>query len=853
MQSPSLERCQTSPISPSPDQVLEQFLNSVAEKKIELYPAQEEAILELYAGRNVILNTPTGSGKSLVAAALHFLGLATGRRSVYTCPIKALVNEKFLALCQEFGPEQVGLITGDASVNPDAPILCCTAEILANQALRMGSDTPIQDVIMDEFHYYSDRDRGVAWQIPLITLPQARFLLMSATLGDTRPFELGLTELNQRETVVVRGSQRPVPLTFEYSENPLHEAVDKLITVGRAPIYVVNFSQRECSENAQNFLSVDFCTKEEKKRIQIALEGTQFSSPYGKEIQKLLKHGIGIHHAGLLPKYRILVERLAQKGLLKLIFGTDTLGVGVNVPIRTVLFTKLCKYDGERTTVLSVRDFHQISGRAGRKGFDHEGFVVAQAPEHLIENLRLEQKAAGDPKKIKKLVKRKPPEKGYVAWSRETFQKLIDGQPEALVSRFKVNHSMLLNVLGRKNEDGCSAMRSLIRTSHETPHARKNHRRVAFQLFRSLVERKIIELNPLRLNIDLQEDFSLNHALSLYLIDTLSVLNPSLPDYALDVLTLVESILENPDMVLRKQLDRVKTEKMGEMKLAGIEYDERILELEKCEYPKPNQEFIYETFNHFMDNHPWVTGENIRPKSIAREMYENFQSFAEYIRDYELQKSEGLLLRYLTEVYQVLTQTIPTALKTDEIEAIETYLRTMVRQVDSSLLDEWERMRDPNWIKKDISGAESGENSIPKSTSTFDSPKKLQILIRNEIFKFIRACATQDWEEALSLLSTPPAESELPIWTVDSLQSVLREYFASGHSRICTDTKARFPKNTITTALQADHPQSEQLSVQQILVDPEGLNDWSAEFFIDLEKSRAEEKLILTLKQMAQI
>jgi hypothetical protein len=832
--------------SSSIDQVLENFLNATAEKKIDLYPAQEEAILELYAGKNVILNTPTGSGKSLVAAALHFLGLATDRRSVYTCPIKALVNEKFLALCQEFGPENVGLATGDATVNPGAPILCCTAEILSNQALRMGAETPIQDVIMDEFHYYSDRDRGVAWQIPLIALPQARFLLMSATLGDTRPFELGLTELNQRETVVVRGHQRPVPLAFEYSENPLHEAVEKLITLGRAPIYLVHFSQRECSENAQNFLSLDFCTKEEKKKLQIALEGTQFSSPYGKEIQKLLKHGIGIHHAGLLPKYRILVERLAQKGLLKLIFGTDTLGVGVNVPIRTVIFTKLCKFDGEKTTLLSVRDFHQISGRAGRRGFDHEGFVVAQGPEHIIENLRLEQKAAGDSKKMKKLVKRKPPEKGYIPWSRETFQKLIDGQPEALTSRFKVTHSMLLNVLGRKNEDGCDAMRSLIRNSHETQHAKKNHRKVAFQLFRSLLDRKIIELNPLRLQVDLQEDFSLNHALSLYLIDTLSVLHATDPHHALDVLTLVESILENPDLILRKQLDRIKTEKMDEMKLAGIEYDERIAELEKLEYPKPNQEFIYQTFNHFIDNHPWINGENIRPKSIAREMVETFQSFSEYVRDYGLQKSEGLLLRYLTEVYQVLSQTVPSTAKTDEVYEIEFYLKTLVRHVDSSLLDEWEKMRDPNWKPKVSQEKESAEHTLAREPSIFDSPKKLEILIRNEVFKVIRALTTRDFEEALSLIA--PTE-----WSIDRFQKTLQEYLDTGHSRICTDTKARFPKNTVITQIQDPETQRHFLNVQQVLVDPEGHNDWIAEFLIDLEKSRSEEKLALTLKQIAPI
>jgi superfamily II RNA helicase len=352
---------------------------------------------------------------------------------------------------------------------------------------------------------------------------------------------------------------------------------------------------------------------------------------------------MGIHHAGLLPKYRVLVEKLAQKGLLKIIFGTDTLGVGVNVPIRTVLFTKLCKYDGQKTTLLSVRDFKQISGRAGRKGFDDLGTVVVQAPEHVIENIKNELKAAGDPKKLKKLVKKKPPEKGFLPWTQDTFKKLVDGQPESLISRFKVTHSMLLNVLSRKDEDGCEAMRDLIRRSHETDHAKKNIRKNAFQLFRSLVERKIIELNPLRINVDLQEDFSLNHALSLYLVDTLKLLETESPDYAMNALSLVESILENPDLILRRQLDALKTIKMQELKEQGMEFDQRIEELEKLEYPKPNREFIYSTFNEFAAMHPWVGQENIHPKSIAREMYEGFFSFSEYVREYDLQRAEGLL------------------------------------------------------------------------------------------------------------------------------------------------------------------------------------------------------------------
>ena len=822
----------------SADEILNHFLEYIRDKNVDLYPAQEEAILELYSGKNVILNTPTGSGKSLVATSLHFLSLVQGKKSVYTCPIKALVNEKFMALCREFGPDQVGMVTGDASVNPQAPILCCTAEILANDGLRFGDQADISDVIMDEFHYYSDRERGVAWQIPLLTMPQTRFLLMSATLGDTEFFEKALSELNNKESVTIKSSTRPVPLDFQYSEIPIHEAVGKLVTSGRVPIYIVSFTQKGCAEEAQNFMSIDLCSKDEKKKISEALTGFKFTSPYGKEFQKFIKHGLGLHHAGLLPKYRVLVESLAQKGLLKIIFGTDTLGVGVNVPIRTVLFTKLCKFDGEKTTILSVRDFQQISGRAGRKGFDDLGTVVIQAPEHVVENIRQEQKAAGDPKKLKKLVKRKPPEKGYVHWSKETFDRLVNGRPEPLVSRFKISHAMLLQVLERPNESGCEAMRDLIRKSHESPHQKKQNRKKAFELFRSLYERKIVELNPLRVNVDLQEDFSLNHALALYMIDTLKQLDPAHPEYSFDVLTLAESILEDPDLVLRKQLDRIKSEKMAELKLSGVEYEERIEELEKLEYPKPNRDFIYSTFNQFTALHPWVGQENIRPKSVGREMYENFHSFSDYIREYDLHRGEGVLLRYLFDLYKVLVQTVPSYAKNEELLSMETFFGTLVKQVDSSLLDEWQKLRNPAIV---ISEAKSPEEvellGFPKPSP--DS-KAFKILLRNEVFRIVRALASEDYEAVLQYLGFEESLERSLDWTKDRLETLIQEYHQD-HQRICTDTRARAPIHMSYKIEDLGH------RVEQILVDPEGHNDWSLVFSLDAEKSLREQKIALQL------
>ncbi len=830
---------------PTNDFLLGRFLKYVAAANLEPYPAQEAAILEIFEEHNVILNTPTGSGKSLVALALQFKALAQGRRSVYTCPIKALVNEKWLALCREFGADNVGLSTGDGTVNHDAPVLCCTAEILANMALSEGSRAPAHDVILDEFHYYADRERGGAWQVPLLALPQARFLLMSATLGDTTFFEEELTGLNGQPTVTVRSTLRPVPLDFDYSETPLAQTVENLVTAGKGPVYVVHFTQAAAAESAQDFTSLPVSTREEKTAIARQLEGKRFSSPYGPEIKRWLRHGIGLHHAGLLPKYRVLVEQLAQRGLLKVICGTDTLGVGINVPIRTVLFTQLCKYDGQKTAILSARDFHQISGRAGRKGFDDVGYVVAQAPAHVIENLALERKASG-----KKFVRRKAPERGYVAWDRATFTRLIAAPPERLLPQLQITHGTLLNVLGRPHEDGCRAMQTLIRRSHEPAKNKRAHFKRAWQLFRALVERKIVEFVPrnaegvhLRLNVGLQRDFSMHQTLSLYLHDTLALMDPAAPDYALVLLTLVESITEDPDLILRRQLDRLKTQKVAEMKADGVEYDQRMEELEKMEYPKPNREFVYSTFNAFAEKHPWVGKENIRLKSIAREMFEDYRSFGDYVKLYELQRAEGLLLRHLSGVHKVLVQTVPDAVKNDTTREMEEFFGALIAQVDSSLMEEWERLRNPAYQAVEAAevrppGAEEAARDITRDPAAFTA------LVRNAIFIFLRALSSGDCETALAGLSAPPPteDADSP-WAAARLRQALDAY-RTDHRFIRLDPAARNRQHT--HVLPADDKTSWR--VQQMIVDPDEINDWVAEFDVDLVRSRETGEPVLSLR-----
>jgi superfamily II RNA helicase len=822
----------------TPDAMLDAFLRFIGDAGITLYAAQEEAILEIMEGRHVVLNTPTGSGKSLVATAMHFRSMCLGLRSVYTCPIKALVSEKFFEACEQFGAENVGMSTGDTGINRDAPILCCTAEILSNMALRDGEKADVDYVIMDEFHYYADSERGMAWQIPLLMLREARFLLMSATLGDIHQISASIEDFTGRKVALVRSDQRPVPLHFEYRETPLLETLEDLVARSKTPIYVVNFTQRECAELAQALTSQNFSSREEKEAITKALGDFRFDSPYGKDVKRYVRHGLGLHHAGLLPRYRRVVEKLAQDGLMKVICGTDTLGVGINVPIRTVVFTKLCKFDGEKTGILSVRDFKQIAGRAGRKGYDNEGDVVCEAPEHMIENKRLKEKAEGGKKKI---VLKKPPDKGYVHWDKDTFERLITSAPEPLESRFDVTHGMILNLLqdspkGRLG--GYHHLVTLIARSHERPAIKKRLRRKARQLFRSLLNAEILQIvqRPdgrgrfVRVHLNLQRDFSLFQALSLYLIETIELLDKEAPSYALDLLSLVESILESPSVVLTAQLKAAQGELINRLKAEGVEYDDRMKELERITYPKPNADFIYDTFNAFAAKHPWV-GENIRPKSIVRDLYERYMSFPEYIREYGLARSEGVLLRYLSDAYKTLVQSVPEPAKTDAVVDVIAFMRAMLERIDSSLVTEWEALVQPS-EDAPAQPLRREEKDITRDHKAFTAR------VRHELYALVRALAAHDYEEAFACVHPESSFAQAQI------EASLGRYFEQ-YPALVTDTRARNTDRTMLTQL-APH----LYRVRQVLVDPDDDNMWFLEGEIDLRADKAPSGVLLRLEHI---
>jgi hypothetical protein len=629
----------------------------------------------------------------------------------------------------------------------------------------------------------------------------------------------------------VRGAIRPVPLEFEYREIPLHETIAELIKLNRAPIYLVNFTQRTAAEEVQNLMSVEVISKPDKEAIKVALTGERFDSPYGKELQRFLRHGIGLHHAGLLPRYRRLVERLSQQGLLKVISGTDTLGVGVNIPIRTVLFTQLCKYDGQKDGILGVREFKQIAGRAGRKGFDERGWVVAQAPAHTIENLRLKAKAAGG----KKVHMQKPPQKGYVHFDRGTLDRLVNGTPEALESRFAVSHSLLLSLLQGESGDpnrggGYRKLLELIAACHDSDVMKRRHRRTAAACFRVLRKAGLVDVVLDETAVcphavpspNLQDDFSLHHTLSLYLVDTLTLLDPTSESYALDVLSLVEAVLENPRPVLFAQLDKLKGETIEALKAQGMEYEQRMEELEKLEWPKPNRDFIYNSFNAFAERHPWVGEENIAPKSVAREILERFCSFHDYVRDLGLQRFEGVLLRYLSEAYRALNQSVPERFRSEAVEDLTATLGGVVRTVDSSLLEEWEEMRVPTVVASAM--------AAPKKPRSPDAdPRAFSARIRAELHRLLGALARHDYEQAQAALR----DGESAAWTSERLTAEVAPYFAE-HKEIVVTPLARSPRNTTLVSI-APHI----WEAQQKIVDPAGDEDFAIHVRIDVTEPLA--------------
>jgi superfamily II RNA helicase len=841
------------PADGDPDALYEAVSSWAADQGLTLYPHQDEALLAVVTGSHVIVSTPTGSGKSLIALAAHVVALAQGRRTFYTAPLKALVSEKFFDLVRVFGPERVGMMTGDSAVNPGAPILCCTAEILANIALRSGEGTAerpdhvddpavpgadaVGQVVMDEFHFYSDPQRGWAWQVPLLELPRTQMVLMSATLGDTSFFASDLQRRTGTDVATVTSAERPVPLEHSYVVEPLHELVDDLVHSSRSPVYLVHFTQKDAVERAQSLMSATVATRAQRDEIAAELTGFRFSGGFGTTLSRFLRHGVGVHHAGMLPRYRRLVERLTQRGLLAVVCGTDTLGVGINVPIRTVVLTSLVKYDGTRMRHLSAREFHQIAGRAGRAGFDTRGDVLVLAPDHVIENRKALEKAGDDPRKIRKIVRKKAPE-GHVNWTEQTFERLRDAPPEPLTSSFTVTHAMVLNVLARQQGDPVEAMRRLLTDNHEPPGSQGRLVRQAVRIYRSLRQAGVVERVrradgrwTVRLAVDLPAQFALNQPLSPFALAALDVLDPQAPSYALDVVSVVEATLDDPRQVLVAQEKQARGEAVAAMKAEGWEYEERMAALEDVTYPKPLADVLEAAFAIYRRTNPWVADHVLSPKSVVRDMLETGASFGEYVSRYGLQRSEGVLLRYLADAYRALRSTVPPEARDEALEEVVEWLGVVVRTTDSSLLDEWERL---------AGGAEGATTGVavplaPSSLRT--APRALRAMVRGALFRRVELVARERWD-ALGALGD--VDGEGVAWTGDRWRAALDPYFDE-HEELLVGADARGPALLIVTEGR------DRWEVRQLLDDPAGHHDWRIDAVLDVAASDEAGEPVLTV------
>ncbi|MDQ2845247.1 MAG: DUF3516 domain-containing protein [Actinomycetota bacterium] len=821
-----------------PDELLDIFAEWAAESGRPLYSHQEEALLEIVSGAHVIAGTPTGSGKSLIGTAALFTALATGRRGYYTAPIKALVSERFFELVAVFGTDNIGMITGDSSVNPHAPIICCTAEILAGVALRQGGDVAENVVgiaVMDEFHYYGDPQRGWAWQLPLLELPQTQFVLMSATLGDVSFFADDLGSRTGREVAVLDSVERPVPLFFSYVVEPLQELLIELLETQKAPLYIVHFTQAAALERAQALSSITVASRADRDEIADLIGDFRFSSGFGKTLSRLVRHGIGVHHAGMLPKYRRLVERLAQSGLLKVICGTDTLGVGINVPIRTVLLTALSKYDGRRSRLLSAREFHQIAGRAGRPGYDTSGDAMVLAPEHEIENARLLARAGDDAAKRRKVVRRKPSE-GFVNWSDKTFERLVAAAPEPLTSHLQISHTVVLGMLARPG-DAVTAIRRLIEGSHEPRERQRRHLLRAIAIGKGLISAGVVQRldevdefgRRFVLTVDLPTDFALDQPLSPLALAAIEILDVESPEYPLDVVSLFEATLDGPGAVLAAQRFHARGEAVAAMKADGIEYEQRMELLDEVDYPKPLVDLIEVAYHSYRNGHPWVAEFPPEPKSVVRDLYTRAMTFNEYISFYGLARSEGVLLRYLADAYRTMRRTVPAAARTEELEDLISWLGELVRGIDSSLLDEWEALSHP-----DDAEVVNGQLRPPTASRGITGNERgFAVLVRNALFRRVELAAREAWETLGELDSAAG-------WAASRWAETMHDYF-DAYDDLGIGADAR------STAMVTISKQQGHWRVRQVFDDPDGDRDWGITADVDLAASDDAGEAVITI------
>ena len=672
----------------------------------------------------------------------------------------------------------------------------------------------------------------------------------------------GRQERTGRIVDCVTDAPRPVPLAYEYVDTALEGTVELALRRDEAPLYIVHFSQDAALATAQSLANFGIATKEQREAVKEAAKGTRFTTAFGKILKRLISNGVGVHHAGMLPRYRLLVERLAQQGLLPVICGTDTLGVGINVPIHTVVLTALTKFDGYKMRRLRAREFHQIAGRAGRAGFDTEGMVIAEAPEYEIENAKLIAKAGDDPKKLRKLKKKKPPE-GFVTWNKQTFERLCEAVPETLKPRLRITNSMVLSMVERGG-DARARVSELIEASLQTPEEKLKLEARASEIFATLIDTGVVVREEVpgdadapsdtdapggagtssgadastdaaprveySLTVDLPEDFALDQPLSPFLLAALELLDPESETYTFDLISMVEATLEDPKQVLRAQERQARDAAMAAMKADGVEYEERLERLQDITYPKPLEDLLDAAFAQYCTKVPWAADYELSPKSVLRDMLESAADFKGYIQKLGIARSEGILLRYLAEAFRSLDRTVPLEKRNDQLNDIISWLGFVVRSVDSSLVDEWA-----------AAGEDSAFDAAPPSGAdvVVADRRGMTLLVRNALFRRVSLAARERADELGELDEA---------WGMGELRwRRALEAFFEAHEELLVDGDAR--STAFFTIDESDElkPAAEGghvWHVHQIFHDSDGDHDFGIMADVDLDATQEESEAV---------
>jgi len=731
------------------DAIYERFLEQLP---FDLYPVQEEALLAWFASeQGVLVCAPTGMGKTVIAHAALFEALHQGSIAYYTTPLIALTEQKFdelrvLAEKWGFSADDVGLVTGNRRVNPQARILVVVAEILLNRLLQpRGFDfSQVSAVVMDEFHSFNDPERGIVWELTLALLPaHVRLLLLSATVGNAAEFLNWLHRCHGRKLELVESYERRVPLTYQYVPDQfLNEHVQWMAQgspeTRKTPALIFCFNREECWSVAEQLKGLPLLDDDTRRRVNAEVDKLDWKHGVGPKLKQMLRRGVGVHHAGLLPKYRRVVGDLFERKLLAVVVCTETLSAGINLPARSVVLTTLVKGPPGKQKLIDASTAHQIFGRAGRPQFDTQGYVFALAHEDDVRIHRWREKYEAIPEdtkdpvllKLKKELKRKKPSRreNQVYWSEGDFHRLRTSPPGKLSSKGQLPWRLLAYML--KISPEVSPIRQMVRKRLLPPHQIAAAEKALDSMLRVLHRGGFARLDPEPPADGQSTDWSPQHA---YPTDKLDILllfrsiHPLYGAYLLEMLGLadrreriqaLESVLEIPSS-LRHKVRVPPPDKLPPGPLALTRLDAELVRrgLMAAPIPEtPDQDEDYDdddspawaegterppTFADklrllFEDLYPEVTDLKVVPVWAAGELLEMGGDFNKYIAARDLAKQEGIIFRHLLRLILLCgefadarpTEGDPKAWH-DEMVDIAAQLTASCRAVDPTSTDQF--------------------------------------------------------------------------------------------------------------------------------------------------------------------